>query len=56
MKSLVFQQADLETNQSINQSNFYSANIPALPGSVAQQPDQCSNAKSLKSFHNINRQ
>ena len=35
-------------NQSTNQSNFYSAIIPARPGSVARQPNQCSTAKSIK--------
>ena len=41
-------------NQPINQSNFYSANIPSL-GLVAQQADRCSNIKSLRLFRNINR-
>ena len=41
-------------NQSINQT--YIAPIsPAKPGSVARQPDQCSTAKSMKLFRNINR-
>ena len=41
-------------NQSINQWNFYHANFPAKPGSVAQQLNRCSTAKSVKQFHNIN--
>ena len=42
-------------NQSVNQSNFHSANIPAKPGSVVRQPNQCSTAKSRKQLCNINR-
>ena len=42
------------TNWVINQSNFYGAIIPAKPGSVARQPNQCSTAKSRKQFRNIN--
>ena len=42
-------------NQSTNQPNFYSANIPVKPGSVVRQPNQCSTAKSKKQFRNINR-
>ena len=37
---------------SINQSNFYSANIP---GSEVRHPNLCSTAKSIKQFHNVNR-
>ena len=44
-----------EINQSINQISIAPI-TPAWPGSVVQQPDQCSNAKSLKSFRNINMQ
>ena len=37
--------------QLINQSNFYSADIPSKLGSVAQQPNQRSTAKSRKHQH-----
>ena len=40
--------------QSINQTSIAPIS-PAKPGSVAQQPNQCSTAKSKKQFHNINR-
>ena len=49
-------------NQSINQSIDRSINqitiapiYPAEPGTVAQQPDRCSNTKLLRLFRNINR-
>ena len=46
---------ELTINQSINQSNFYSANIPGQePGSVARQPNRCSTAKSRKQLSKIN--
>ena len=41
-------------NQSINQASI-SPISPAKPGSVAQQPNQCSTAKLRKQFRNINR-
>ena len=44
----------IHINQSINQISIAPIS-PAYPGSVAQQPDRCSNTKSLKLFRNINR-
>ena len=44
---------DWSFNQSINQS--IAAISPTKPGSVAQQPNQCSVAKPMKHFHGINR-
>ena len=41
-------------NQSINQTSI-APTSPAKPGSVAQQPNQCSTAKSRKQFRSINR-
>ena len=42
-------------NQSIHQS-FIAPISSAKPGSVAQQPNQCSTAESRKQLHTINRQ
>ena len=41
--------------QLINQSNFYSTNIPSKARLSGGQPNQCSTAKSRKQFRNINR-
>ena len=41
--------------QSINQSKFYSTNICGVAKLSGANPNQCSTAKSMKQFHNVNR-
>ena len=41
-------------NQLINQTSVAPIS-PAKPGSLGRQPNQCSTAKSIKQFRNINR-
>ena len=47
-------QKQFSINQSMNQTSIVPIS-PVKPGSVAQQPNQCSTAKSRKQFRNINR-
>ena len=55
LANLYLENGSIINIQSINQSNFYSTNIPG--DSQAQWRDiqiQCSTAKSMKQFHNAN--